>query len=77
MPGLDESVFILSCEDLILFKLLAGRMLDRADCAYLLRANQDTLDVGYLKEWTTKLKVASEFQEAWLEAYGDQNVPPV
>jgi hypothetical protein len=76
MPGMDESVFILTCEDLILFKLLAGRILDRADCAYLLRANQDALDLVYLKEWTTKLNVEKELREAWQEAFGKQSSPP-
>ncbi len=70
-PGLDGTVSILSCEDLILFKLLAGRILDRSDCAYLLRFNRDTLDFAYLKNWASKLQLNDELDEVSHEAFGD------
>jgi hypothetical protein len=38
LPELDVAVAVLSCEDLILHKLLAGRIVDQADAAMLLRA---------------------------------------
>ena len=65
---------MLSCEDLILFKLHAGRILDLSDCAYLLRFNRDTLDFGYLQQWVHKLRLTTEFAEIWREAFGDE--PP-
>lgn len=71
LPGMDDSVFMLSCEDLILFKLLAGRILDRSDCAYLLRFNGDTLDVGYLKQWASSLRLSDDLDEIWREAFGE------
>ena len=77
LPGMDEPVSILSCEDLILFKLLAGRILDRADCAYLLRANAQKLDVPCLADWAQRLQVVPELREVWREAYGPQSPPPV
>jgi hypothetical protein len=77
LPGMTEPVSILSCEDLILFKLLAGRILDRLDCASLLRANERTLDIGYLKESAVRLKLNDALREMWHEAYGPQSPPPV
>ena len=68
LPGMDMPVFILSCEDLILFKLSAGRLLDRADCAHLLRENRDTIDVGYLNAWTARLQLVDALREVWREA---------
>lgn len=76
LPGMDSPVFIVSCEDLILFKLSAGRLLDRADCAHLLRENRDTLDVRYLKEWTARLQLVDALGEVWREAYGPASTPP-
>ena len=37
LPPPNESLRVLGCEDLMVFKLLAGRMIDRADVAYLLQ----------------------------------------
>jgi len=70
-PGLDDAVSILSCEDLVLFKLSAGRILDRSDCAYLLRFNRDTLDFAYLRHWAEKLKLTNELGEVSREAFGE------
>ena len=75
LPGMDDSLFMLSCEDLILFKLHAGRILDRSDCAYLLRFNRDTLDVQYIVQWVHNLQLTSEFAEIWREAFGDDEPP--
>jgi len=77
LPGLDLPVFILSCEDLILFKLSAGRLLDRADCAHLLRENREAIDVNYLKAWTSKQQLADSLREVWREAYGVAMAPPM
>ena len=63
LPELDIEVSVLACEDLILQKLLAGRMIDLADAAALLRANRDALDLGYLNRWAGKLGVAAELSK--------------
>jgi hypothetical protein len=75
-PGLDDTVSILSCEDLILFKLSAGRILDRSDCAYLLRFNRETLDLAYLWDWAEKLQIKAQLDEIWHEAFSEPNPPP-
>jgi hypothetical protein len=42
---LDIELDVLTCEDLIVHKLLAGRLVDRADAATLLRVNRADLDI--------------------------------
>jgi hypothetical protein len=67
LPGIDDEIAVLACEDLILHKLLAGRMIDRADVVALLRMNRDVLDVAYLNHWADGLGVRSELDEARLQ----------
>jgi hypothetical protein len=69
LPGLDIGIFVLSCEDLILHKLMARRIIDRADVLALLRANQKTLDTYYLKKWIRQLDLESDWTLVWAEAY--------
>ena len=71
----NEAVRVLTCEDLILFKLLAGRMIDRADAAYLLRENREELDFKYLDHWSRTLNVEANFQQIWKEAFPDEQPP--
>ena len=67
LTGLSRDLFVLSCEDLILHKLLADRMIDRADVAALLRANRDSLDVPYLTTWADRLGLAGRLREIGAE----------
>jgi hypothetical protein len=71
LPEIDEPVFVLSCEDLVLHKLMAGRMIDRADAVALLRANIDVLDLGYCRQWISKLKISDDADRVWQEALPD------
>jgi len=72
---LDQQVEVLACEDLILLKLLAGRIVDRADAAYLLRFNWPQLDQPYLLQWTRRLEVVDSFHEVWDEAFPGEPPP--
>ena len=72
MPGHGEALFVLSCEDLIIHKLLAGRIIDRADAAALVRANRDGLDIDYLLTHSRQLQLESELLEIWNEAFPGQ-----
>jgi hypothetical protein len=69
LSALELDVFVLACEDLILHKLQAGRLLDRADAAMLVRANRSTLELNYLLGWTKKLSLDAELAEIWEEAF--------
>jgi hypothetical protein len=74
LPELEIAVDVLSCEDLILHKLIAGRILDQADVVALLRANRGAIDRAYLQTWSNRLRVQDELRNAWTEAL--PNVPP-
>ncbi|HLN30982.1 MAG TPA: nucleotidyl transferase AbiEii/AbiGii toxin family protein [Gemmataceae bacterium] len=75
LPDLDFEVFVLSCEDLLIHKLLAGRIIDRADAAALLRLNSASLDFGYLRQWTRSLNLESDLTDVWTEALPGQQMP--
>ncbi len=75
LANLDFQIAILACEDLVVHKLLAGRIIDRADAAALLRANRDSLDLAYLVRWTTALSLAKALAEVWEEAFPGERAP--
>lgn len=62
-PHFDLPLAVLACEDLILHKLLAGRLIDRVDAAELLRINRTSLDMRYLTDWVERLQLSGEFAE--------------
>ena len=69
LPNLGIGIAVLTCEDLILHKLLAGRLIDRADAAALLRANPDSLDWDYLTRWARQLEVTEDLAQARKDAF--------
>jgi len=75
IPGLNHSVQVLRPEDLVILKLCAGRVIDRADAAMLLRENRDTIDLDYLWTWIKRLSLRNEFTEIWREAFPDEEPP--
>jgi hypothetical protein len=66
--GFDFDLAVLACEDLILHKLLGGRLLDRADVVSLLQANPD-LDVDYIQGWAVNLSLQEILNETWKTAF--------
>jgi len=72
---LGFEVFVVSCEDLIVLKLIAGRILDRVDVSELLKANRDTLDFPYLAGWVRKLHVQRGYADAWGDAFPGTSPP--
>lgn len=75
LPDVNLQVFVLSCEDLVIHKLLAGRIIDKADAAALLRANRATLDIEYLRKWITRLQLQSDLAFVWDEAFPGEELP--
>ncbi len=75
VPGIDGSIDVLSCEDLLLFELIAGRLIDQADAAMLLRENRQTVDESYLIAWLNRLKLSAEIGTVWDEAFPDEPCP--
>lgn len=76
VPGVNRPVDVVRCDDLILLKLLAGRIIDRADAAMLLRENRDAIQFDYLHAWVARLDLTVELSEVWREAYPDEESPP-
>lgn len=75
LPDLDIEIAVLACEDLILNKLLAGRIIDRVDVVGLLRANRDEIDFPYLTRWAQSQGVTADLRGAWSEAFPGEPLP--
>ena len=75
LTDLDVELFTLSCEDMLVLKMSAGRIIDRADAAALLRLNRTGLDLGYLLTWVNRLALADEWAEIWQEALPGEPPP--
>jgi hypothetical protein len=72
---INQDLYVLSCEDLIIHKLLAGRMQDRVDTTALLQANRESIDFGYVAHWLRELGLREAFGAAWCDAFGDSLLP--
>lgn len=75
IDGIDLPLKVLSCEDLILFKLNAGRIIDLADAAMLLRENLDELNLEYMSEWIAQYDLRKDFQQIWSEVLPSREMP--
>jgi hypothetical protein len=73
--ALGFEAFVVSCEDLIILKLLAGRILDRVDIADLLRINRASLDFGYVTGWVQHHHLERAFADAWNDAFPGEQPP--
>jgi hypothetical protein len=72
---IEEDLFVLRCEDLIIHKLLANRIQDRVDTIALLRANAELIDFAYLNQWLRSLGLLKPFSDDWSEAFPDIPIP--
>jgi len=75
LSDVEFNLFTLSCEDLLILKMNAGRIIDRADAAALLRLNRASLNVPYLLKWVTQLNLRPEWAEIWREAVPEEPFP--
>ena len=75
MPNWNVPVHVLSCEDTIVFKLVAEQMIDTADAAALLRANRDSIDFALLHEACSVATVGPELRQVWQQTFGDDTLP--
>lgn len=75
LPDSPIEVAVLTCEDLILHKLMAGRIIDRADIAALLKFNLASLDRNYLAHWINQLQLTAEFAPIWQETLPGEPLP--
>jgi hypothetical protein len=73
---LGFAIDVVSCEDLIVLKLIAGRILDRVDAGELMKANRDALELPYLTNWVRRLNLQKQFAEAWNDVFPGE-APPI
>lgn len=71
-PNMTTTIRVLTCEDVILHKLDAGRLLDLADCEQLLRTNRTTIDSAYLDQWAVQLGTIAALNEVRQRAAIDE-----
>jgi len=69
LPDGETVVPVVSCEDLIIFKLRADRAIDRGDIIGLLEANRETLDYAYLRCWVTAPALREMWRDCWTQAF--------
>ena len=65
---LGFEVRVMACEDLIINKLLAGRVIDLADSAALIRANVGEIDRDYLIDQVESIGLIDQLKRIWSEA---------
>jgi hypothetical protein len=75
VPGVSRPIYVLNCDDLILFKLLSGRLIDLADAAMLLRENRDSIDLEYTGSAIERLDLVAAFSSTWREAFPGELIP--
>lgn len=69
------TVRVVRPDDLVVIKLLAGRIIDRADAAMILRENRGEIDFTRLHHEVTRQGVAADYQEIWREAFPNEAAP--
>jgi hypothetical protein len=75
LQGANLDLLVLACEDLVLHKLMAGRIIDRADAVALIRGNYGALDRPYLAQWAHHLGLAADLAAACRVAGADRLSP--
>lgn len=70
----NASVPIISPEDLILYKLIAGRGRDVDDVYEILLTRKKNIDMDYLKKWAEELGVPHKLQDVLQSLQHDKNL---
>ena len=77
LPGDGAVVAVVRPDDLIVLKLLAGRMIDRADAAMVLRENRNDIDFDHLHRVVVAEGLKDDYRSIWSDAYPDEPAPAV
>jgi len=75
LPGSDQPIQVVRPDDLIIMKLSAGRIIDRADAAMLLRENRGEIDFQRLQTAVDSLGLTADYHTVWRDAFPDEAVP--
>lgn len=74
-PGGD--VLVVRPDDLVVIKLQAGRIIDRADAAMVLRENRGEIDFQRLHREIVHHGLVADYQEIWREAFPAESMPDI
>jgi hypothetical protein len=66
---------VVRADDLVVIKLQAGRVINRADAVMVLRENRDEIDVQRLHREIIRHGLVADYQEIWREASPADPVP--
>ena len=75
LRGGKTNVRVVRPDDLVVIKLLAGRIIDRADAAMILRENRNDIDFMRLHHEVNRQGIAADYREIWQEAFPDEALP--
>jgi len=75
LPGDDAAVAVVRPDDLIVIKLLAGRIIDRADAAMVLRENRNDIAFDHLHRVIVAEGLEDDYRSIWTDAYPDEPAP--
>lgn len=74
-PGGD--LLVVRPDDLVVIKLQAGRIIDRADAAMVLRENRGEIDFQRLHREIVRQGLVAEYRDIWREAFPAEPVPDI
>ncbi len=66
---------VVRTDDLIVIKLLAARIIDRADVAMILRENRTEIDPERLRRGIAEFGLSQQYREIWSEAFPGEPPP--
>jgi hypothetical protein len=75
LPGDDVEVAVVRPDDLIVIKLLGGRIIDRADAAMLLRENRSHIDFDHLHQAIVTAGLVDDYRSIWSDAFPGEPAP--
>ncbi len=76
-PALTDArdLRVVQPDDLVVIKLLAGRLIDRADAAMLLRENREAIDFVRLHREVVGQGISAEYRQVWSDAFPSEPMP--
>lgn len=77
LAGLGGDVLVVRPDDLVVIKLQAGRIIDRADAAMVLRENRDEIDFRRLHREIVRHGLVADYRDIWRDAFPAEPVPEI
>ncbi len=76
-PALTDArdLRVVQPDDLVVIKLLAGWLIDRADAAMLLRENREAIDFVRLHREVVGQGISAEYRQVWSDAFPSEPMP--